>query len=102
MEAAVDAADRSGGDDFGRTRWAVIEGLLDTWIAHRHLMRMSVQDLAPASDADVYRRFRDAMGPAGHLIAGPGADPTCACWRRCCSRGSGRASSATSTPTRWR
>jgi hypothetical protein len=43
MEAAVDAADRSGGDDFGRTRWAVIEGLLDTWLAHRHLMRMSVQ-----------------------------------------------------------
>ena len=76
MEAAVDAANRSGGDDFGRTRWAVIEGLLDTWLAHRHMMRMSVQDLALASDADVYRRFRDAMGLAVHLIAGPGADHT--------------------------
>ncbi|MFG1703790.1 TetR family transcriptional regulator [Nonomuraea sp. M3C6] len=70
MEAAIDAANRAPGD----RRWAAIEGLLDVWLTHRHLLRMQLQDLALAAEGSVYQRFRDAAFLAEHIIAGPVAD----------------------------
>ncbi|KAB8191085.1 TetR family transcriptional regulator [Nonomuraea phyllanthi] len=71
MEAALAAAGRAPA---GERRWALIEGLLDVWLAHRHLLRMQLRDLALASDGPVYERFRDAAIMAEHVIAGPLAD----------------------------
>jgi AcrR family transcriptional regulator len=72
MEAAVDAANRTEGTDQYRKRWAVIEGLVDVWLSHRYLLRMTLQDLALVGPA--FHRFRDAAILAEHLIAGPFAD----------------------------
>src|SRR5215813_7798071 len=74
MEAAVDAANRIEGTDPYRKRWAVIEGLIDVQLSHRHLLRMNLQDLALITPA--YHRYRDAAILAEHLIAGPFADLT--------------------------
>jgi len=74
LEAAIDAANRTEGTDPYRKRWAVIEGLADIWLSHRHMLRMSLQDLALVGPA--YHRFRDAAILAEHLIAGPFADLT--------------------------
>jgi AcrR family transcriptional regulator len=76
METAIEQAGRVDGTDPGQKRWAVIEGLLDVWLTHRHLLRMQLQDLALAADNSLYERFRDAAVLAEHLIAGPTADHT--------------------------
>lgn len=54
-----------------RARWAVIEGVLDVWLAHRHLLRLSLQDMALASPGPAFARLRDAMLRANFLVAGP-------------------------------
>jgi AcrR family transcriptional regulator len=74
LENAIDAANRTEGTDPHRKRWAVIEGLVDVWLSHRYLLRMSLQDLALVGPT--YHRFRDAAILAEHLIAGPFADLT--------------------------
>lgn len=58
----------------GNGRWAVIEGILDVWLTHRHLLRMQMRDMALASEGPVFERFRDAAVLAEHVIAGPVAD----------------------------
>ncbi|MFE3054714.1 TetR/AcrR family transcriptional regulator [Nocardia sp. NPDC059239] len=56
-------------------RWAVVEGLMDTWLRHARLLRMQMQDQALSDDA-TYARLRDIALTARELIAGPGADFT--------------------------
>ncbi|MBB5917627.1 AcrR family transcriptional regulator [Nocardia transvalensis] len=55
-------------------RWAVVEGLLDTWLRHTRLLRMHMQDQALSADDATYARLRDIALSAQELIAGPGAD----------------------------
>lgn len=55
-------------------RWAVVEGLLDTWLRHTRLLRMHMQDQALSADDGTYARLRDIALSAQELIAGPGAD----------------------------
>jgi AcrR family transcriptional regulator len=76
MDAAIAAANALDGTDPRRKRWAVIEGLLGTFLTHRHLLRMSLHDLALAIDGPIFHRFRDAMLLANHIIAGPVPDLT--------------------------
>ncbi|MGK3981569.1 TetR family transcriptional regulator [Sorangium sp. So ce136] len=71
LEATVAAAAGLGQP---RVRWAVIEGLLEVWLAHRHLIRTNLHDLGLAEVGGVFARFRDALVRANHLVAGPRAD----------------------------
>ncbi|MFD9302250.1 TetR family transcriptional regulator [Streptomyces sp. NPDC060048] len=64
-------SDRSDRSD--RARWAAIEGVLDVWLEHRHLLRLNLQDMAPATPGPAFARLRDAMLRANALVAG--ADP---------------------------
>ncbi|MEZ4236871.1 MAG: helix-turn-helix domain-containing protein [Myxococcota bacterium] len=88
---------RSGGAREGPApadaRWAVVEGTLDTWLTHRHLLQLNLRDLALSGATPVFERFRDAMLRANALVAGPKPSlPTSApprpwrCWatRWCC------------------
>lgn len=70
-EAAVVDAARIGGPQL---RWAVIEGVLDASLAHRHVMRMHLHDLAMLSHEPVFRRFVQIMTQQQQLVAGPAAD----------------------------
>ncbi|MFE9566734.1 TetR family transcriptional regulator [Streptomyces sp. NPDC006487] len=54
-----------------RTRWAVIEGVLDVWLDHRNLLRLNLQDMALAIPGPAFARLRDAMLRANFLVAGP-------------------------------
>jgi len=54
-----------------QARWKAIEGLLEAWLTHRHLLRMSLQDLALQSVDTVLRQFRDTMIVAHGIVAGP-------------------------------
>ncbi|MFC4122143.1 TetR family transcriptional regulator [Nonomuraea zeae] len=74
MEAVIDAAGRAQDADQRTRRWMVVEGLLDVWLTHRHLLRMQLQDLALAAEGPVYERFKDAAFLAEHHIAGPAPD----------------------------
>jgi AcrR family transcriptional regulator len=76
MDAAIAAANALDGTNPQRKRWAVIEGLLDVWLTHRYLLRMSHHDLALAADGPIFQRFRDAMMLANHIVAGPVPDLT--------------------------
>ncbi|MGW6687214.1 TetR family transcriptional regulator [Streptomyces sp. NPDC054961] len=49
-------------------RWAAIEGVLDVWLKHRHLLRLDLPDTAPVTPG-----LRDALLRASTLVAG--ADP---------------------------
>lgn len=59
----------SGGSD--RARWAAVEGVLDVWLDHRHLLRLNLQDAALATPGPAFARLRDAMLRANFLVAGP-------------------------------
>jgi AcrR family transcriptional regulator len=74
MDAAIAAANALDSTDPQRKRWAVIEGLLDVWLSHRYLLRMSLRDLALATEGPIFQRFRDAMMLANHIVAGPVPD----------------------------
>ncbi|MEV5716604.1 TetR family transcriptional regulator [Amycolatopsis mediterranei] len=56
------------------TRRAVVEGLLEVWLTHRHLLRMNLRDLGLTASEVVFERFRDGMLRANGLVAGPDAD----------------------------
>ncbi|RJO75195.1 TetR family transcriptional regulator [Nocardia panacis] len=71
MEATVAAAAAAPPAVARRT---VIEGLLDTYLTHRYLLRLVLNDLSMAGPGAIFERFRDAMLAANHLVAGP--DPT--------------------------
>ncbi|WP_040808278.1 TetR family transcriptional regulator [Nocardia concava] len=60
--------------DVDARRWAVVEGLLDTWLRHTRLLRMHMQDQALSADDGTYARLRDIALSAQELIAGPDAD----------------------------
>jgi AcrR family transcriptional regulator len=62
MEAALVAAELSEASEAG---WNVLTGLLEVWLAHRYLMRMSLHDLALVHDAALR---------ANALLAGPRPD----------------------------
>ncbi|MCJ0872965.1 TetR family transcriptional regulator [Streptomyces sp. AP-93] len=66
---APDASGTPGPSD--RVRWAAIEGVLDVWLDHRHLLRLNLQDMALATPGPAFARLRDAMLRAGFLVAGP-------------------------------
>jgi AcrR family transcriptional regulator len=71
LDSALAAADLA---DPVRARWAVIENLLEVFLTHRYLLRMSLQDLALPAASPVFDRYRDAMMRANLLVAGPDAD----------------------------
>jgi AcrR family transcriptional regulator len=71
LDAALDAADVV---DATEARWAAVEGMLEVWLEHRYLLRMSLHDLALAAPGPDFERFRDAMIRANALVAGPDAD----------------------------
>src|SRR5262249_24068803 len=54
-------------------RWVVLEGLLDTELKHRHLLRANLRDMALSAAQPVFTRFRDLMLRANALVAGRGA-----------------------------
>ncbi|MGW4642490.1 TetR family transcriptional regulator [Sphaerisporangium sp. NPDC004334] len=72
LDAAVAAAARSA--EPVAAKWAVIEGLVEVWLAHRYLLRMNLYDLALAVENTIFHRFRDAMMRANALVAGPDPD----------------------------
>ncbi|WP_407836669.1 TetR family transcriptional regulator [Streptomyces sp. DSM 116496] len=67
---ASDGAGTSSGPS-ERARWAAIEGVLDVWLEHRHLLRLNFQDMALATTGPVFAQLRDAMLRANFLVAGP-------------------------------
>ncbi|MGW5401668.1 TetR family transcriptional regulator [Streptomyces sp. NPDC003952] len=54
-----------------RVRWAAIEGVLDVWLEHRRLLRLNLQDTAPAAPGPACARLREAVLRANFLVAGP-------------------------------
>ncbi|MCX4783207.1 TetR family transcriptional regulator [Streptomyces sp. NBC_01264] len=73
--AAPGGSGPAGGSGPGpeRARWAAVEGVLDVWLEHRHLLRLNLQDMALATPGPAFARLRDAMLRANSLVAG--ADP---------------------------
>ncbi|MFD5147019.1 TetR family transcriptional regulator [Streptomyces sp. NPDC058401] len=69
LAAALARAAAAGAPD--RARWAAIEGVLDVWLEHRHLLRLNLQDTAPAAPGPAFARLRESMLRAGFLVAGP-------------------------------
>ncbi|MFF1414712.1 TetR family transcriptional regulator [Streptomyces sp. NPDC058289] len=74
--AAAGASDEPNGPGASsgpsdRARWAAIEGVLDVWLEHRLLLRLNLQDTAPATPGPAFARLRDAMLRANFLVAGP-------------------------------
>ncbi|HEY9468187.1 MAG TPA: hypothetical protein VIQ76_01095, partial [Propionibacteriaceae bacterium] len=44
-----------------QARWLIIEGVLDTELKHRQLLRANLRDMALSAAQPVFIRFRDAM-----------------------------------------
>jgi AcrR family transcriptional regulator len=57
-------------------RWVLIEGILDVWLKHRYLLRISLLDLGLAAEGKTFARWRDTMLEATALVAGPHPDLT--------------------------
>lgn len=74
LEATVGAAELSEERDSYDARRALLEGILDVWLAHRYLLRTNLQDLAMVAANPIFTRFRQAMLRANALVAGPDAD----------------------------
>nr|WP_269781649.1 TetR family transcriptional regulator [Nocardia bovistercoris] len=55
-------------------RWAVVHGLLDTWLEHSALLRIQMHDQALSAADDTYRRLRDIALSAQRALVGPAAD----------------------------
>lgn len=51
-------------------RWAVIEGVLDVWLKHRHLLRLNLRTTALATPGPAFAGLRDAVLRANALVAG--------------------------------
>lgn len=76
MESAVAAAELSSGRRSGRAAgWMALTGLLEVWLNHRYLMRMSLHDLALVQGI-AFERYRDTALRANVLLAGPRPDLT--------------------------
>jgi AcrR family transcriptional regulator len=73
MEAALVAAEMSDQSAPGGPGWLALTGLLEVWLAHRYLMRMSLHDLALVQGV-AFDRYRDAALRANVLLAGPNPD----------------------------
>jgi AcrR family transcriptional regulator len=73
MEAALVAAEMSEETTPEGAGWLALTGLLDVWLAHRYLMRMSLHDLALVEGV-AFDRYRDAALRANVLLAGPDPD----------------------------
>lgn len=71
LEQCLEVAELIDPDD---TRWIVLEGLLDVWLKHRHLLRLNLRDLGLAASPAAFDRFRDGMLRANALVAGPDPD----------------------------
>jgi AcrR family transcriptional regulator len=67
LDAVIAAAEEKADAE---ARWLVIEGVLDTELKHRQLLRANLRDLALSSVQPVFIRFRDAMLRANALVAG--------------------------------
>ncbi len=70
LDAVIAAAEEKADAE---ARWLVIEGVLDTELKHRQLLRANLRDLALSTAKPVFIRFRDAMLRANALVAGRGA-----------------------------
>ncbi|QIS14997.1 TetR family transcriptional regulator [Nocardia arthritidis] len=68
MERTVATAGRA---EPAVARRMVVEGLLDVYLAHRYLLRLSLSDLAMAGPGSIFERLRTAMVRANELAAGP-------------------------------
>lgn len=66
LDAAVAAAELA---DPSQSRWVAIEGILEVWLSHRYLLRVSMHDLALVA-GKIFERFRDAMLRANAVVAG--------------------------------
>ncbi|HEX4223863.1 MAG TPA: TetR family transcriptional regulator [Pseudonocardiaceae bacterium] len=75
LEVALSNAQAAGPNPVAM-RWAAIEGMLDTLLAQRDSLRMSVHDLALLSQETVFPRFAAAIGLANDLVAGPNPTAT--------------------------
>jgi AcrR family transcriptional regulator len=70
LDAVLAAAEEKAD---AQARWLVIEGVLDTELKHRQLLRANLRDMALSAAQPVFIRFRDAMLRANALVAGRGA-----------------------------
>ena len=70
MESALVAAELSDPSEAG---WKVLTGLLEVWLSHRYLMRMSLHDLSLVHGI-AFNRYRDAALRANAILAGAKPD----------------------------
>ncbi|MFD0657356.1 TetR/AcrR family transcriptional regulator [Thermocatellispora tengchongensis] len=61
----------SGSGDPEVVRWRTMERVLDTWIRHRHALRIMLRDITLFTKAPAYTRFVMLMSRANELVAGP-------------------------------
>lgn len=71
LEAALSAV---AGDDPAVTRWPTIEGMLDTLLTHRALLRMVLHDMAVFAHDATFHRYSELMTTAHRMVAGPNPD----------------------------
>lgn len=71
LEAVLDRADRLPA---ARARWAVVEGWVDTMLAHRRPLGLLFHDLTLITRGSVYHRLWRVAMRANDLLAGPAAD----------------------------
>ncbi|MEW2378813.1 TetR family transcriptional regulator [Micromonospora sp. NPDC047812] len=70
LEALLDAAEAGPAE---RARWTVLEGWVDTMLAHRRPLGMLFHDIALVGRGDTYHRLMRIAMRANDLIAGPDA-----------------------------
>ncbi|MFC3502622.1 TetR family transcriptional regulator [Micromonospora krabiensis] len=70
LEALLDAAD---GKPWRQARWTLLEGWVDTMLAHRRPLGMLFHDIALITRGDTYHRLMHIAMRANEAIAGPDA-----------------------------
>ncbi|PWR09915.1 TetR family transcriptional regulator [Micromonospora acroterricola] len=70
LEALLDAAQTQPTEE---ARWTVLEGWVDTMLAHRRPLGMLFHDIALVGRNDTYHRLMGIAMRANDVIAGPGA-----------------------------
>ncbi|MGC5014315.1 TetR family transcriptional regulator [Streptosporangium sp. DT93] len=71
LEAAIAV---TGPPDPGRDRWALMENLVDVYLAHRGSLRMILRDVALFAQDSAFQRFVAVMTEANRLVSGPDPD----------------------------
>jgi AcrR family transcriptional regulator len=71
LEAALDMA--SAESELAAVRWRVVEGCVETMLAHRAVLAMLLRDLALLSGTRVGSRLAAVMARGQDLLAGPSA-----------------------------